>query len=283
MMLAGPPEHDDLEASRVRFDLRVYPGPARNRASAAAQAAHRLPSFGSIARSAERSALSARIHEIRIDRGDRVLDAAEARGRKEVSGRFIPIVFATVSICLASLGILNGYFFLRQITAPSTAAAPSPSPSADIVGPTKGHRLQLDQAVLHEKDRAPPAKSLHGPDLFSSTAIARQGPSPAVIAPAPLAENRSTAAQPQMTSAAESAAKPQDKARLAPVPDARPTTIDGWTLREVVDGTAVLEGPGGTWRVKRGDTLPGAGRVVAIIRWGNRSIVATSKGLVSTR
>ena len=71
-------------------------------------------------------------------------------------------------------------------------------------------------------------------------------------------------------------------ARLAPVPETRPTTIDGWTLREVVNGTAVLEGPGGSLRVKRGDTVPGVGKVVAIIRWGNRLIVATSKGLIST-
>lgn len=72
------------------------------------------------------------------------------------------------------------------------------------------------------------------------------------------------------------------EARLTPVPETRPTTIDGWTVREVVDGTAVLEGPGGVWRVRRGDMLPGVGKVVAILRWGNRLIVATSKGLIST-
>ena len=32
-------------------------------------------------------------------------------------------------------------------------------------------------------------------------------------------------------------------------------------LREVTDGTAVLEGPNGTWTVRRGDTVPGVGRV----------------------
>jgi hypothetical protein len=72
------------------------------------------------------------------------------------------------------------------------------------------------------------------------------------------------------------------EARLTPVPETRPTTIDGWTLREVVDGTAVLEGPGGVWRVRRGDTVPGVGKVVAILRWGSRFIVATSKGFIST-
>jgi retron-type reverse transcriptase len=62
----------------------------------------------------------------------------------------------------------------------------------------------------------------------------------------------------------------------------RPTTIEGWMLREVTDGTAVLEGPNGTWTVRRGDTVPGVGRVESIVLWGKRWIIATSKGLIST-
>ena len=61
----------------------------------------------------------------------------------------------------------------------------------------------------------------------------------------------------------------------------RPTTIEGWTLREVMNGTAVLEGPNGTWHVTRGDAVPGVGKVVSIFRWGNRLMVATSGGLIS--
>jgi hypothetical protein len=85
-----------------------------------------------------------------------------------------------------------------------------------------------------------------------------------------------------MTPAAESVVKPHPEAHHTPVPDTKPTTIDGWTILKVAEGTAVLQGPGGTWTVKRGDNPPGAGKVVAIIRWGNRLIVATSKGLIST-
>jgi hypothetical protein len=70
--------------------------------------------------------------------------------------------------------------------------------------------------------------------------------------------------------------------RLTPVPETRPTTIEGWTVRDVVGGTAVLEGPNGQWRVTSGDTVPGLGKVDSIVRWGSRWIVATSKGLVST-
>jgi hypothetical protein len=65
-------------------------------------------------------------------------------------------------------------------------------------------------------------------------------------------------------------------------PETKPTTIEGWTVREVVGGSAVLEGPDGVWKVARGDTVPGAGRVESIVRWGSRVIVATSMGLIST-
>jgi hypothetical protein len=70
--------------------------------------------------------------------------------------------------------------------------------------------------------------------------------------------------------------------QLVPTPDTKPTTIEGWTLREVTNGIALLEGPNGTWRVGRGDTVPGLGRVDSIFRWGNRLMVATSNGLIST-
>ena len=78
----------------------------------------------------------------------------------------------------------------------------------------------------------------------------------------------------------------QERARIAPrlaaVPETRPTTIEGWSVREVVGGTAVLQGPSGVFRVAQGDTVPGVGRVDSIVRWGSRWIVATTRGLIST-
>ena len=69
---------------------------------------------------------------------------------------------------------------------------------------------------------------------------------------------------------------------MVPVPETRPTTIEGWTVREVRGGTAILEGPDGVWTVTRGDTGPGVGRIDSIVRWGNRWIVATAGGLIAT-
>jgi hypothetical protein len=78
-----------------------------------------------------------------------------------------------------------------------------------------------------------------------------------------------------------SAKKPR---KLVQVPETRPTTIQGWTLRNVVDGTATLEGPGGgIWKAARGQTIPGLGTVDSIVMWGNRWIVSTSRGLITTQ
>jgi hypothetical protein len=74
----------------------------------------------------------------------------------------------------------------------------------------------------------------------------------------------------------------QSRAKLTPWPETKPKTIAGWTLREISNGTAVLEGPNGIWRAVQGDTVPGVGKVESMVRWGSRLIVATSSGLIST-
>ncbi len=77
--------------------------------------------------------------------------------------------------------------------------------------------------------------------------------------------------------------EPETPPRLVPFPETKPTTMEGWVVRDVVGGgTAILAGPTGTWRAAQGDTVPGAGRVESIVRWGDRWIVATSNGLIST-
>lgn len=66
-------------------------------------------------------------------------------------------------------------------------------------------------------------------------------------------------------------------------PETRPATIPGWTVVDVRDGTAVLEGPDGITMAARGDTIPGIGRVESIVRWGSRWVIATANGLIATQ
>jgi len=69
---------------------------------------------------------------------------------------------------------------------------------------------------------------------------------------------------------------------LSPFPETKPATIAGWSVREVNGETAVLAGPDRVFTVRTGDSVPGVGRIDSIVRWGNRWIVATAKGLIST-
>jgi hypothetical protein len=71
--------------------------------------------------------------------------------------------------------------------------------------------------------------------------------------------------------------------RAAPVPETKPQTVEGWMIRDIVGNTVVLEGPEGVWRVTQGDTVPGVGKVGSIVRWGNRWIVSTTRGLISSQ
>lgn len=71
-----------------------------------------------------------------------------------------------------------------------------------------------------------------------------------------------------------------------PVPKpevARLPTIEGWVLREVANGGALIEGRQGIYEVYAGDPVPGLGRIDAIRRQDGRWVVVTSKGLVVAR
>jgi len=74
----------------------------------------------------------------------------------------------------------------------------------------------------------------------------------------------------------------EPRPQLMPAPETRPTTIEGWSVLDVRGQTAVLQGPDGIRTVTLGDTVPGIGRIDSIVRWGNRWIVATANGLVTT-
>ena len=60
-------------------------------------------------------------------------------------------------------------------------------------------------------------------------------------------------------------------------------TVEGWVLRDVARGVALIEGRQGIYEVYAGDPVPGLGRVDAIRRQDGRWVVVTSKGLIVAR
>ena len=56
--------------------------------------------------------------------------------------------------------------------------------------------------------------------------------------------------------------------------------VEGWVVRDVHRGTALLEGRMGLIEVDPGDVVPGLGRVDAIRKQDGRWVVVTPKGLI---
>ncbi len=59
--------------------------------------------------------------------------------------------------------------------------------------------------------------------------------------------------------------------------------VDGWILREVADGGALIEGQQGVYEVFAGDPPPGVGKIEAIRRQDGRWVVVTTRGLIVAR
>ena len=227
---------------------------------------------GSLDRAATPVASPAPVDDLRIDQSHRLLVADDSGGRVRLA---LIVAAAAALVGSVSVGLLGGFSFIKPHAAAPVAQPQSPAPSPAAANASKTDRLP-HRTIAREPERAPATKPPPRPHAVTPTRIARPKPSPAVAAPLPAAYT------PPAPIAVDSAARTEPPAPLVPVPETRPTTIDGWMLREVVDGTAVLEGPNGLVRARRGDTVAGVGRVVDILRWGNRLIVTTDSGLIST-
>ena len=108
----------------------------------------------------------------------------------------------------------------------------------------------------------------------------------AAVAPAvaaPVASVPATAAPVAAKEATGSIAPAPTPADAPKVELARLPTVDGWVLRGVSNGVALIEGRRGIYEVYAGDPVPGAGRVDAIRRQDGRWVVVTSKGLIVGR
>ncbi|MBR0893372.1 hypothetical protein JQ616_00305 [Bradyrhizobium tropiciagri] len=127
-----------------------------------------------------------------------------------------------------------------------------------------------DRIEKVEKAQAEPIAKLN---KLSETVEKLRAPQTTVAAVTPAREV--TGSIPPATAAAAPAAPKPEIGRL-PV-------VDGWALRDVGNGGALIEGRGGIYEVYAGDPVPGLGRVDAIRKQDGRWVVVTSKGLIVSR
>ena len=202
-------------------------------------------------------------HEIRAPRRDEFTLAAASAGAPWLHPALVTGALAVALGVGWIAGASSSRFFSPAPAAPSVQQASAPScarePSQEIACAAKAAgpgASGLNRG--HERSRSP---------QLASAAANKD----------PLTTN----------SIAPAAAATPERGKILPrpvaMPETRPTTIEGWTIREVVGGTVVLDGPSGAWRAAQGDTVPGIGRIDSVVRWGSRWIVATTKGLISTQ
>ena len=87
----------------------------------------------------------------------------------------------------------------------------------------------------------------------------------------------------QAASNQAAASSPPPAASAPKTEIARLPKVEGWVLRDVNRGGALIEGRQGLYEVYAGDPVPGLGRVDAIRKQDGRWVVVTSKGLVVAR
>jgi hypothetical protein len=83
---------------------------------------------------------------------------------------------------------------------------------------------------------------------------------------------------------APTVAAPATQPAAEPAKLAGPPVLEGWKVRSVYNGAALIQGRmGSVVEVEPGDDLPGLGRIEAIRRQDGRWVVVTSKGLIRAR
>ena len=194
---------------------------------------------------------------------------------------------------LAGVGIgwvagLGSYHFFGRglIPVSKDSGGYSAAPSTNqIAGVEKERRDPAAGALVTGKIAPPAVPEARARRRYASNQSTPQAPKSRTAKFASIARQNSTEAALDNPGEPTGSVVPQAMngfARRTAVPETKPTTIEGWSVRSVYNGTAVLEGPAGVWTATRGDTVPGLGRIDSIVLWGSRWIVATSRGLVTT-
>jgi hypothetical protein len=102
------------------------------------------------------------------------------------------------------------------------------------------------------------------------------------VPPSPV--TASTAGAPKETTGSVPAdLGPPATSTVAKIEPGRLPTLEGWVLRDVDRGSALIGNRRGVYEVYAGDFIPGLGRIDAIRRQDGRWVVVTSRGLIVAR
>jgi len=130
-----------------------------------------------------------------------------------------------------------------------------------------------------EKAQAEPAAKLAKlSETVDKLRAAQASATTVAAAPAPAKDVTGTIPQQAAAAAVPPAPAAPSKPEVTRLP-----TVEGWVLRDVANGSALIESRRGMYEVYAGDPIPGLGRVDAIRKQDGRWVVVTSKGLIVAR
>jgi hypothetical protein len=161
-----------------------------------------------------------------------------------------------------------------EVAALRTSFEQASKHSASQIGKTSDRLDKVEKAQVEPAAKL--AKLSEAVDKLR-TASAAPAPAPAPVAAAPAAPKETTGSI-QTANAAAAVPVPAPKPEIARLP-----TVEGWVLRDVGNGSALIEGRQGIYEVYAGDPIPGLGRIDAIRKQDGRWVVVTSKGLIVGR
>jgi len=215
-------------------------------------------------------------------------------GKRRMSAMAAVVALATVAGAvggaLATTGL--GYLTGGNSVVANTGALESQMAriDADIVALKAGveHTSKMglsqfnktsDRIDRVEKAQIEPAAKLA--KLSEAVEKLRAVPAPATVAaatPAAAKDVTGSITPPATAAAAAPVPLPAPKPEIARLP-----TVEGWVIRDVGRGGALIEGRRGIFEVYAGDPVPGLGHVEAIRRQDGKWVVVTSKGLIVAR
>jgi len=211
----------------------------------------------------------------------------------------LAVLAGAVSGAMATIGVMHFVAVDAAVTSGSQAVEASVSRidadilalKADLEHATKTSLSQFNKAndrldKIEKAQTEPAAKLAKLGEAMDRLHIPPAAPATAAAA-TPAATRDITGSVPPAQAnpaAASSAASAPPAAATPPKTEvARLPTVDGWVLRNVNRGGALIEGRQGLYEVYAGDPVPGLGKVDAIRKQDGRWVVITTKGLVVAR
>lgn len=195
---------------------------------------------------------------------------AAARATETAAGSRAPrLALLAASIVFAgAFGAMAGALGITLIDRPATAAQPDAIDLTLVQGTMANLRAELS-AIKSSVENS--NQNVNDQLAKFTERLEKRAPTPA----------QSSAQAPGRTPADTTGSiRPQ---ALATPSAPRPRVIEGWALRRVSRGVAIIQGHEGAIEVAAGDIVPGIGRIESIRRLDGRWVVLTHAGMITSQ